>query len=196
MYGRAEPARYRRYVRGAGLGQCVDPGSGDDVSCDTPGSIAYTPSSPTLTPVPVTSGPLSSGYLTSSPSSPAPPASSGLLNPGSATDVGGMPYGSIGSQGGCASGYVVGDAEGNCVPAAQLLTALSTPAGATAFGLTPSQAAAITAALKAATVAVGGSVSTSGVVPVSTNPLSSISPAMWMAGAAALVLVLILAKKR
>ena len=105
----------------------------------------------------------------------------------------------IGSSAGCSAGYVIGDASGNCVPATQLAATLGTSAGAASLGLTPTAAAAITAALRGATAAIAP---TSAIVPataVSTNPLaalSTVSPTVWLVGGVVVIALLAISKKR
>jgi hypothetical protein len=181
--------------RRPGLGQCVDPGSGDDVPCSDPGAIAYTtPGTPTNTGITQNSANPFGSFLT-----PAPVSEIQLLSPSSPGDVtpAGTPsftFGPIGGSQGCAAGYVVGDAAGDCVPAATLAATLATPAGATSLGLTAAQAATITAALRTATAVVGGTAPVY-VAPV-TNPFASISSTTWLIGGAALLGVFLLMKKK
>jgi hypothetical protein len=120
-----------------------------------------------------------------------------LLSPTSTADVGGA-YGAIGSNGGCAAGYVVADAAGNCAPAATVASTLGTAAGAASLGLTSAQAAAALAALNTATNAVKAATgqTVAPVVVASSNPFASISTTVWIAGAGLLALVLVISKKR
>lgn len=121
-----------------------------------------------------------------------------LLNPGSAVDVNGSPYGAIGSSGGCAAGYVVADASGNCAPTATVAATLSTAAGAASLGLTATQQAAALASINAATAAAKILSGQPAVTPVvaSTNPFASISTTTLMIGAAVILGVLVISKKR
>jgi hypothetical protein len=167
------PRRWHRGLRG--LGQCVDPGSGDDVPCSDPGAIEYTqPSGETPTVNPLAGGTQpATGYI---------------------TGAGTM----LGSSEGCAPGYVVADNSGNCAPAANLAATLRTATGAASLGLSPSQAQSIAAALQTVTNTVKAATGqpTSYVAPASTNPFASISSTVWIAGAAVLALLLVLKSKR
>lgn len=192
----------RAVIRRRGIGQacaeyddsgnCID--AGTTVNLFPGGSLPQNPVTPVV--ASSSSNPFGSFLNPTTPSSN--PAISTLLSPSSTVDVGGSPYGAVGSNGGCASGYVVGDASGNCVPATTLLNTISTTAGAASAGLSPTQAAAITTALKAATVAVGGAAPAATIVPASTNPFAAITPTQWMliAGGAAALLLLSSSRKR
>ncbi len=187
MYGRGARAQWRRYARGQfglrGLGQAdsgdvCDPTSAsyDSLECSNEGGVAL-------------------------PIGPAPPV--GYVPPtspsGTLLTQAQLGAGSIGSSQGCASGYVVGDASGNCVPATQLAQTLSTSAGQASLGLTPSAAATITAALNAANTGIKvatGQITPTAVVVPSTNPLSSISSTTWILIAVAAGAVLLMSGRK
>ena len=167
--------RWRRRGLGQDSGDVCDPSSSsyDDLECANE-----------------TGGPLPSGGGET-------PTTNPLAGNTSLPPTGVMPA-AIGSNVGCAAGYVVADNSGNCAPASSLAATLSTPAGASSLGLTAAQAAAITASLNAATTAVKVATGQPVVTPVvaaSSNPFASISPTTLMIGAVALVALLLVMKK-
>lgn len=179
-------ARRTGNIRGAwrmraGLGQ-------DDGSTPGGGNVFDTGDIPTTGPA-------------GSPNPPVPPGSvvtaGGITMPGQTipgtNEVVGATPGPIGSSVGCAPGYVVGG--GGCVPPSNLAASLASSTGAASLGLTAAQAAAIRAGLQTAQTLVGGVPTTSYIAPV-TNPFADISPMVWVVGAAGLVAVLLLSKKR
>jgi hypothetical protein len=104
----------------------------------------------------------------------------------------------IGSQGTCPAGQIVVDQYGSCGPSSTLASTLASPSGANSLGLSPTAAAQIANALNAAGTAVkiatGQAVTP--VAVVSTNPFAAVSPTVWLVGAAVLVGIVLVSKKR
>jgi hypothetical protein len=201
MYRQGTAQRWRRYARGGvgmrGLGQaCLeydDSGNCVETAGGAPGATVPLPPLPCSDPgADIANCTGTVGLLLGEAPSPSGlyPVVAGPTLPA------GAPV-SVGSSAGCAAGYVVSDASGNCAPAATVLANLSTPAGAAAAGLSASQAAAITAALRTATGVVAA-ISPPPVVapPVSTNPFASISTTTWIVIAAAGAAVLLLSSRK
>jgi hypothetical protein len=172
------PRAVRRGMWGLGQAACANYDSDSGLCLDSTTDV------PTSTTLPTAAGPVTStGALPTS-----------YLPSGEAIAT---QY-TIGSQGTCPAGQIVVDQYGSCGPSSTLASTLASPSGASSLGLSPTAAAQIANALNAAGTAVkiatGQAVTP--VAVVSTNPFASVSPTVWLVGAAVLVGIVLVSKKR